>query len=226
MDIHNLVIANHHIDLIRALRDYHIRHYIWEVAKVIIPVLITGTITVVVMRGNENRNKKRWLNDGHLKRKTELEIEIRKFLLGIKANTSKGFEVLADWYENQESADNDLILDFNKGFENLYEYLKSEENEDNRYKKIFALMDEYVCYVPKINDLFSDFKIYYEKIFSLKTVYANEDSNSRSNILYGSALEDAKRNPEHFDNMINAYLCFQVVIENILKKLMVKKIIK
>lgn len=216
MDIHNLVIANHHIDLIRALKDYHIRHYIWEVAKVMIPVLITGTITVIVMRANDNRNKKRWLNDGHLKRKIELEIEIRKFLLGIKANTSKGFEVLADWYEDQESADSDLILDFNKSFENLYEYLKSEESEDNRYKKIFALMDEYVCYVPKINDLFSDFKMFYEKIFSLKTI--NESSPN--------ILEEIKNCPEHFDNMINTYLCFQVVIENILNKLMVKKIIK
>lgn len=216
MDIHNLVIANHHIDLIRALRDYHIRHYIWEVAKVMIPVLITGTITVIVMRANDNRNKKRWLNDGHLKRKTELEIEIRKFLLGIKANTSKGFEVLADWYESQENTDNDLILDFNKSYENLYEYLKSEENEDNRYKKIFALMDEYVCYVPKINDLFSDFKMFYEKIFSLKII--NESS--------ADILEEIRNCPEHFDNMINTYLCFQVVIENILKKLMVKKIIK
>lgn len=216
MDIHNLVIANHHIDLIRALKDYHIRHYIWEVAKVMIPVLITGTITVIVMRANDNRNKKRWLNDGHLKRKTELEIEIRKFLLGIKANTSKGFEVLADWYEDQSSADSDLILDFNKSFENLYEYLKSEENEDNRYKKIFALMDEYVCYVPKINTLFSDFKIYYEKIFSLKKI--NESSPN--------ILEEIKNCPEHFDNMINTYLCFQVVIENILNKLMAKKIIK
>lgn len=216
MDIHNLVIANHHINLIRALKDYHIRHYIWEVAKVMIPVLITGTITVAVMRGNENRNKKRWLNDGHLKRKTDLEIEIRKFLLGIKANTSKGFEVLADWYENQSSADSDLILDFNKSFENLYEYLKSEESEENRYKKIFALMDEYVCYEPKMNGFFTDFKMFYEKIFSLKTI--NESS--------ADILEEIKNCPEHFDNMINTYLCFQVVIENILNKLMVKKIIK
>lgn len=216
MDIHNLVIANHHIDLIRALKDYHIRHYIWEISKVLIPVFITGMITIVVMRANDSRNKKRWLNDGHLKRKTDLEIEIRKFLLGIKANTSKGFEVLADWYENQSSADSDLILDFNKSFENLYEYLKSEENEENRYKKIFALMDEYVCYAPKMQGFFNDFKMFYEKIFSLKTI--NESS--------ADILEEIKNCPEHFDNMINTYLCFQVVIENILNKLMAKKIIK
>lgn len=204
------------INWIKLMHNYHIRHYVWEVAKVLVPVCITGLITFTAMRIADGRNKKRWLHDGHLKRKTELEIEIRKFLLGIKANTSKGFEVLADWYENQDSADNDLILDFNKSFENLYEYLKSEESEENRYKKIFALMDEYVCYVPKINDLFSDFKMFYEKIFSLKII--NESS--------ADILEEIKNCPEHFDNMINTYLCFQVVIENILNKLMVKKIIK
>lgn len=198
------------------MRNYHVRHYVWEVSKILVPALLTGLITFTAMRIADSRNKKRWLNDGHLKRKIELEIEIRKFLLGIKANTSKGFEVLADWYENQDSADSDLILDFNKSFENLYSYLQSEEGEENHYKKIFALMDEYLCYMPKMNDLFSDFKMFYEKIFSLKTI--SEPSED--------ILEEVKNNPEYFDNMINTYLCFQVVIENILNKLMAKKIIK
>ena len=103
MDIQNITIAHHHINLVRALKDYHIRHYIWEVAKVLIPVFITGLITVIVMRGNENRNKKRWLNDGHLKRKTELEIGIRKFLLGIKENVLEEYYTLADG-ETEETA--------------------------------------------------------------------------------------------------------------------------
>lgn len=80
MDIQNLVIANHHINLIRALKDYHIRHYIWEISKVMIPVLITGTITVVVMRGNENRNKKRWLNESFVKHQNDLILKINKIL--------------------------------------------------------------------------------------------------------------------------------------------------
>lgn len=217
MDIQNLVIAHHHINVVRALKDYHTRHYLWEMAKVLIPVFITGLITIIVMRNNEHRNKKRWLNDGHVKRKTELEIEIRKYILGIKANTSNGYEPLVDWNQEQDDANSGLIYDFNKSFENLLKYLQREDSEENNYyyKKIFALMDEYICYVPKINALFYEFKSLYEKVFNLKTL---------PDITYDNAIGEAQKCPEHFDAMVNTYLCFQVVIERILNKLSVKKL--
>lgn len=229
MDIHNLTIAHHHINLVRALKDYHIRHYIWEVAKVLIPVFITGLITVIVMRGNENRNKKRWLNDGHLRRKTELEIGIRKFLLCIKASASHEYSALVDWNKNINDIDTKLIYDFNKSFENLFEYLKSQENKNesnnSHYKKIFAIMDEYVYYDEKANNIFSEFKALYQKFFELKTIYRNDDSNTTANRMYPNMIiEEVNKRPEHFDEMINTYLCFMDVIEKILKKLTIKKI--
>lgn len=91
MDIQNLVIAHHHINLVRALKDYHIRHYIWEIAKVMIPVLITGTITVVVMRGNENRNKKRWLNESFVKHQNDLIIKVNTLLIEFYDKFDKHF---------------------------------------------------------------------------------------------------------------------------------------
>jgi len=80
MDFQNFVIAGHHINLIRAIKDYHIRHYIWEISKVLIPVFITGMVTVIVMRVNDNRNKKRWLNDSFIKHQNDLILKINKIL--------------------------------------------------------------------------------------------------------------------------------------------------
>lgn len=217
MDFQTFLTTIQHINWHKVIHNYHARHYIWEVSKVMIPVLLTGFITFTAMKIADSKNKRRWLNDGHLKRKVELEIEIRKYLLGVKANTSNGYEFLANWYQNQDDADSGLIYDFNKNFENLVKYLQREDNEDNSYyyKKIFALMDEYICYVPKIEDIFEEFKSLYDKLFDLKAL---------SDITYDNALEEAKKRPEHFDTMVNIYLCFQVAIERILNKLSVKKL--
>lgn len=89
MDNLYLTIANHHINLIRVLKDHYTRHYILEGAKILVPVCITGVITFLATRSIDNRNKKRWLNDGYLKRKIELEIQIRQVLLNIKRELDK-----------------------------------------------------------------------------------------------------------------------------------------
>lgn len=217
MDFQTFLTTIQHINWHKVIHNYHARHYIWEVSKVLIPVCLTGLITFTAMKIADSKNKRRWLNDGHLKRKVDLEIEIRKYLLGVKANTSNGYEFLTDWYQNQDDADSGLIYDFNKSFENLVKYLQREDSEDKSYyyKKIFALMDEYICYVPKIEEIFYEFKSLYDKLFNLKTL---------TDITYDNALEEAKKHPEHFDTMVNIYLCFQVAIERILNKLSVKKL--
>ena len=216
MDIQNLVIAGHHINLIRALKDYHVRHYIWEVAKVLIPVIITGCVTVIVMRSNDNRNKKRWLNEGHLKRKVDLEIQIRKFLLGIKMNALNEYKVLANLYGSKnkielEDIEPETIDNFHKDFETLSNFLANEENKKNANiyedESIFAMMDEYTCYVPKTQPLFDDFKSFGKEITSLEST-------------------DETKNPEHFEKMVNAYLCFNLVVERIIKKMTVHKIVR
>lgn len=206
-----------HINWLKLMKNYQVRHYMWEMAKILIPALLTGLITFTAMRIIDNKNKKRWLNDGHLKRKTELEIEIRKFLLGIKANTLNDYKLLADWYETRDNEETDsrILYDFNKNFKNLVKYLSEEKEESNHhYKKIFALLDEYECYSPKIKKLFSDFRNLHNKIIELETINFSENN----------FLEEVNKEPEHFNEMINAYLCFQIVIESILKKLTVKRL--
>lgn len=89
MDTLYLTIAGHHINLMKVLKDHSTRHYILEVAKIVVPVFVTGLITFLVTRSVDDRNKKRWLNDGYLKRKIELEIQIRQVLLNIKRELDK-----------------------------------------------------------------------------------------------------------------------------------------
>lgn len=235
MDIQHFLIHIQHIHWQTVMKNYHARHYMFEMAKILIPALITGVITFLAMRITDSRNKKRWLNDGHIKRKTELEIQIRKFLLGINGNISDDYEILVDLCSEKsdieiEEIDSKIIYDFNKDFETLSKYLEKEENErgSNIYddKSIFTLMDEYACYVPKIQPLFDDFKALCNAISDLKTIYENDDSNSRANILDRDVKTIVKKQPEHFEKMANAYLCFQDVVGTILNKLMVKKIIK
>lgn len=235
MDIQNFLIAFQHINWQRILRNYHERHYIWEIAKVLIPALVTGIITFIAMRLIDNKNKKRWLNDGHMKRKTDLEIEIRKFLLSIKANTSDKYEILVDLYNPKctvepDDIDSKILYDFNRDFDTVSIYLETEENKKNANvyddSSIFALMDEYVCYVPKIKPLFDDFKAICKELTYLKTIHQNYNSNSQINILNCDVKTIVERRPEHFDKMANTYLCFQVATDRILKKIMDKKVIK
>ena len=63
------------------MHDYHTRHYLWEIAKVFIPVFITGLITVLVMKANDNRNKKRWMNDSFIKHQNDLIIKVNTLLI-------------------------------------------------------------------------------------------------------------------------------------------------
>lgn len=219
MHSESLLTTVQHINWIKLMHNYHARHYMWEVSKVLVPALLTGLITFTAMRIADNRNKKRWLHDGHLKRKTELEIEIRKILLSIKSTMSDKYEILGDWPENQDEVDKQLTYEFNESFEKLSKYIESKDkNED------FVLIDEYVYYAPRTGKLFNEFKSLYKKIFELKTLYVNQDSKSPANIIYGNVLEEVKKRPEHFEAMINTYLCFSLAIERILKKLTVKKI--
>lgn len=171
MDLQNIVIAHHHINLVRAIKDYHIRHYIWEIAKVLIPVFITGFITVVVMRANDNRNKKRWLNEGYLKRKVELEIELRKVLLNLKRKLDL-FPELKELEEIMESLDENYLIELNQ-INQTFWIVKKEitkyvdlgnmkiatENPNDDYD-IESLIDEYLVFVKNKN-IFNNYKKQY-----------------------------------------------------------------
>lgn len=203
MDIQHFLTMIQHINWHKVIHNYHARHYLWEVSKILIPATLTALITFWAMRITDSRNKRRWLNDGHIKRKTELEIGIRKFLLGIKANVLEEYYTLADG-ENEETAP-EVVEAFNKDFDILAKLLKTEEQKKGtdvyEDKSLSALMNEYVCYVPKLQPLFDDFKSMSASIITL----------------------DEEKTADLKDKA-NIYLCFQDISAKILKKLMAAKI--
>lgn len=191
--------------------------------------IIGVLITIGAMFFINKENRKRWLNDGYLKRKIELEIEIRKFLLGIKGNAFAEYYLLSDWYIDKNKNDNkefehELIYKFNKSFEALYKYLKKEEQErftsSHDDKRIFSLMDEYLCYAPEYLNLFDEFASLCGKIIGLKTIYSSDDSDSQAHRLYPKMIiGEVNKKPEHFNKMISSYLSFQDIIEKILNQI-------
>lgn len=129
MDIQNIVIANHHINLIRALKDYHIRHYIWEVTKVLIPVFITGFVTILVMRINDNRNKKRWLNESFIKHQNDLIIKVNTLLIEF-------FNKFDKYFNEHKSVNIKSVNSFFDKYSTEFEELKSSYYQLSEVYKI------------------------------------------------------------------------------------------
>lgn len=157
MDIQNLVIANHHINLIRAMKDYHIRHYIWEIAKVFIPVFVTGLITVVVMRANDSRNKKRWLNDSFVKHQNDLIIKVNTLLIDF-----------FDKFGKQLNAYSTKIIDIKLVNEFFDEYANEIEELQTSY---YQLLEMYKIKITPLINTFSQLDLLH------KYVKANIESN-------------------------------------------------
>lgn len=171
MDIQNIVIAHHHINLVRALKDYHVRHYIWEVAKVLIPVFITGMITIIVMRTNDNRNKKRWLNESFIKHQNDLIIKVNAILIDFFNKFDKHFNSY-----NISTIDISLVNAFFDKYSSDLDELRSS------YYQLFEV------YKIKITPLISTLS---ELNFIKKYVTQNIESNpSKSSILLPDTEEE------------------------------------
>ena len=92
----------------------------WEVAKVLIPVFITGFITVLVMKINDNRNKKRWLNESFIKHQNDLIIKVNTLLIEFFDKFDKHFNAY-----NVKTIDIKLVNEFFDKYESEIEELKS-----------------------------------------------------------------------------------------------------
>ncbi|MFA7658980.1 MAG: hypothetical protein WCY19_06070 [Candidatus Gastranaerophilaceae bacterium] len=171
MDIQNLVIAHHHINLVRAMKDYHIRHYVWEIAKVFIPVFLTGFITVVVMRANDSRNKKRWLNDSFVKHQNDLIIKVNTLLIDFFDKFSKYFNAY-----DVKTVDIKLVNGF------FDKYASEIEELQTSYYQLLEM------YKIKITPLINSFS---QLDFVNKYVKANIESNpDKSSIILPDAEEE------------------------------------
>jgi hypothetical protein len=106
---------------------YYFKEY--EIMQ-LISGLLTVALTVFAMWWIDKRAAKRWINEGYIKRKIELEIEIRKVLLEIKQEIIK---------KNLRDANQDYMNNFyNELLRTLSSYWKNN--------KINILIDEYTIY--------------------------------------------------------------------------------
>lgn len=134
MEIQHILTTIQHINWHKLIHDYHARHYMWEVSKILIPVLFTALITFMTMRISENRNKKRWQNDSFIKHKNELILKINKIL-------SNFFDKLDNYFNLYESTDveinavstffneyNDIITELRTSYRDLIEIYNIEVN--------------------------------------------------------------------------------------------------
>lgn len=171
MDIQNIVIANHHINLIRAMHDYHTRHYMWEIAKVLIPVMITGLITIIVMRANDNRNKKRWLNESFIKHQNDLIIKVNTLLIEFFDKFYKHFNAY-----NVKTIDIKLVNEFFDKYSSEVEELQSS---------YYQLLEMYKIKITPMMNTFSQLD------FVDKYAKANIESNpEQSSILLPDIEEE------------------------------------
>lgn len=191
---------------------------------VIVPAVITGLITFGAMKLIDNANKTRWLKDGYLKRKIDLEMQLRKYLLEVhgyclsELNTQDIQSLLGKKLAEEDVS---LILEFNKKFEKLFEHLSAVESErsssfQHSDTRIMTLITEYKIFNPKCKNYFDIFAENLGIISDIKTLYAHDDSSSTANKFYPMNLDTIKQNVGRLEQMINCYVNFKNSIENIL----------
>ncbi len=193
----------------------------------VIEAILTGLITWAAMWFIDNQAKKRWTQEGYLKRKIELEIEIRKYLINIQnqyllfeENEFESFKILLE-KDSFIEEDKDIIKKFNQRFETLYRYLLNEERERTALslndKRISALLNEYSIFEKENRKLFAGFCTAHRNIGDLKTIFKNNDSQTTANIMYGNELNEAQKRPEHFKKMLDSFETFTVSLAQILE---------
>jgi hypothetical protein len=163
-----------------------IRHYLWEIIKVFIPVLITVGVMIFI----DWQNKKRWLNEGYLKRKIDLELKIKEMLLRINLQLNKfpSIDELSIINNKTEFNTNDLkfLENLNTIFMDKIEpSIKDISSVSCFVKKdlkteydINLLLEEYKTFDLSV----STFQKYYNEFINLKTIYSINEFEINSHI--------------------------------------------
>ena len=151
--------------------------------------LLSVALTVIAMQHIDNQAKERWTQEGYLRRKIELEIEIRKVLLNIKKEISRlsENEEIKSFLENNILEDKDLeLIDgiFKSIRKKIYNKVQiNEQLTENRGLKIEyniePLLNEYVCFDKNIQKPVNEFINSYTNIIQLikETTFYYVDGN-------------------------------------------------
>jgi len=134
---------------------YYFKEY--EIME-LISGLLTVILTVFAMLWIDKRAAKRWMNEGYIKRKIELEIEIRKVLIEIKENIKKFPKIKQEDIDKKEY--------YEEFQSNLYWAIKDYKEKDEHFEKLILLIEEYKCFDKNFN--------YTEKLKPIDCCYTEE----------------------------------------------------
>lgn len=172
-------------------------------------IIVSGLIGIGIMLYKNKENKKRWLNEGALKRKNELEIGIRQKLLGIKSlfdwwdaeSLLTGSETLINNIEN-DNLDNERIrqvlqaCDYIKTKSQEHIIFEGKDQRTSRIKEEFnlkSLIDEYMLFDNEIKDLLNEYK-------NLQTSFAIEGEPILYSVLDSPTMPGHKNYIEIFES--------------------------
>ena len=190
--------------------------------------LLGVLLTIGAMFFINHQNKNRWLKDGYLKRKVDLELEIRRYLLNIEGyclSELKIEEVKNLLTKDLSKDDLDFILEFNKNYEWLCRHLSDmEKNRDTSHRgtdtRILTLMSEYCVFNEKIEEKLKKFSAILGILNGLRTIYKNGDSETPANKMYPAMLfDEIAKSPERLEEMLKVYINLCSVISEIVNEL-------
>lgn len=186
---------------INHLLQYPLYYFKEYDCMLLISGLLTVVLTVFAMLWVDNRAKKRYLNEGYLKRKIELEIEIRKILLTIK----RAIDELPPKNElheliEKESFDNDdrkILEKICRTFGTIKDTLKKPEYN------IKTFLDEYFYFNKTNKNSLKLFLKSYKEFFKINGfIYRAEITEQKQTIrsLYDFEIQ-LKETLKLFDNI-------------------------
>ncbi len=189
------------------------------IAGAVIGGLISGAITFWAMKYIDDLAGKRWLQEGFLKRKVELEVEIIKYVQYFKV-LKFDFNSIDGIFNN--IIDDTLIANLTE-FNNAYEFFVKALNGDIRKEieelNILAVLDEYIFYKGISEDELSEFRDLLLFFDENKSLCRNGNSESPAHILFGFNIEEIKKDADRICKIIYNTKLFYKKLDEILSNI-------
>lgn len=184
--------------------------------------LISGGITFWAMKAVDNENKKRWLNNGYLKRKIELEVEIIKYIKYLQGIclVNINFEDMKNFYAS-EITDKKIekLKKFNEFYEHFIDILNFQEYYRTvQYKNIrlLTLFNEYEFYDNNLNEKISNLGFLLNYFSENRSLHQNNTAKASENCLFGFDKNEIMDNKDKIQKTVNYFQEFSFLLEDII----------
>lgn len=187
----------------------------------IIGIVFSSFISIVVMFISNKWNERRWLNGSYIRRKAELEIDIRKRLLNIKKKFDMfpDIEVLHNICNKNDSNYLKEMTKINSLFWEIKKDLKEYDKKDNNLYickglkdefNVEKLINEYIIFINLNRCIFTEFIDFYNQFY-----------NTNEIVIMENQLVQKEFTERIFDNNIKEIKILLNIIINI-KELIIK----